>query len=120
MPSKRPVHRLNDILSNIERIAEYTSAMTAEQFAADAKTRDATQHCLLRISEAATKLGELAESEVPDQPWGEIRGLGNRLRHEYDRIEPAIIWKIVTVDLPPLRRACEEAVIRMKENDVES
>lgn len=76
---------MNDILSNIERIGEYTSAMTAEQFAADAKTRDATQHCLLRISEAATKLGELAESEVPDQPWGEIRGLGNRLRHEYDR-----------------------------------
>lgn len=69
---------------------------------------------MLRISEAAVKLGDLAEKEAPDQPWGEIRGLGNRLRHEYDRIEPAIIWKIVTVALPLLRRACEEALTRFQ------
>lgn len=120
MPSKRPVHRLNDIISNIERIAEYTSAMTAEQFAADAKTRDATQHCLLRISEAAVKLGDLAERLAPDQPWADIRGLGNRLRHEYDRIEPVIIWNIVTVDLPPLGRACEAAISQIGQDTKDS
>jgi uncharacterized protein with HEPN domain len=110
LPSKRPADRLNDIVGNIDAIAAYTTGMTQEQFAADAKTRDATQHCLLRISEAAIKLDKLAEQLAPDQPWGDIRGLGNRLRHEYDRIEAGIIWKIVTVDLPPLRRACERAV----------
>lgn len=117
MPSKRPVHRLNDILSNIQSVAEYTAGMTEGQFAADAKTRDAAQHCLLRISEAAVKLGDIAEREAPDQPWGEIRGLGNRLRHEYDRIEPAVIWKIVTVDLPSLKHACEEAIKRLQTED---
>lgn len=87
--------------------------MTEGQFAGDAKTSDATQHCLLRISEAAVKLDALAEQLAPDQPWADIRSLGNRLRHEYDRIEPAIIWKIVTVDLPPLRRACEAALAQL-------
>ena len=88
--------------------------MTDSQFLAGAKTYDATQLCLLRISEAAIKLGELAEQLAPDQPWKDIRGLGNRLRHEYDRIEPVIIWKTITVDLPPLRRACEDAITRIK------
>jgi uncharacterized protein with HEPN domain len=89
--------------------------MTEQQFIADRKTLDATQHCLLRISEAANKLGDLAEQLAPDQPWADIRGLGNRLRHEYDRIEPVIIWKTVVVDLPPLRRACEDAIKRIQE-----
>jgi uncharacterized protein with HEPN domain len=110
LPSKRPADRLNDIVANIDAIAAYTAGMAEERFAADAKTRDATQHCLLRISEAAVKLDDLAEQLAPDQPWRDIRGLGNRLRHEYDRIEPTIIWKIVTVDLPALRRACEDAL----------
>jgi uncharacterized protein with HEPN domain len=104
------------MVANIDAIAAYTAKMTEEQFAADAKTCDATQHCLLRISEAAVKLDTLAEQLAPDQPWGEIRGLGNRLRHEYDRIEPTIICKIVTVDLPSLRRACEDALKQIEKS----
>ena len=54
MPSKRPTDRFNDIIYNIDAIARYTAGMTERQFLADTKTFDATQHCLLRISEAAT------------------------------------------------------------------
>ena len=79
----------------------------------DAREAAQTQHCLLRISQAAVKLGSLAEQLAPDQPWGDIRGLGNRLRHEYDRVEPTIIWKIVIIDLPRLRRACESAIAQI-------
>lgn len=67
LPSGRPAI-VSTTFSNIERITDYKSAMTAEQFATDAKTLDATQYCLLRISEAAVKLGDLAEREAPDQP----------------------------------------------------
>jgi uncharacterized protein with HEPN domain len=73
LPSERPIQRLNDIISNIDAIGVYTAGMTAEAFVADAKTRDATQHCLLRISEAAVKLGELADQLAPGEPWGDIR-----------------------------------------------
>lgn len=90
--------------------------MTQNQFAVDAKTSDATQHRLLRISEAAVKLGELAEQLAPDRPWADIRGLGNRLRHEYDRVEAAISWKIITVDLPALRSACEAAIAQLSKD----
>jgi uncharacterized protein with HEPN domain len=76
-------------------------------FVASSLVVDAVERCLSRISEAAVKLGPLASELVPDQPWHNIRGLGNRLRHEYDIIDPRDLWAIVTESLPSLRAACQ-------------
>ncbi len=74
---------------------------------------DAVERCLSRISEAAVKLGPEASVLVPDQPWHNIRGLGNRLRHEYDVISPRDLWAIVTDNLPSLRADCQTALDRL-------
>jgi uncharacterized protein with HEPN domain len=103
---------LEDILENIARIERYAGGCDLETFAADQQRQDAIERCLMRISEAARKLGALAESLVPGQPWSDIRDVGSVLRHDYDRIAPAIIWKVVMDDLPALRSAIEAALRR--------
>jgi uncharacterized protein with HEPN domain len=40
---------------------------------------------------------------MPDQPWQDIRGMGNRLRHAYDHVDLGIVWKVVTERLPGLK-----------------
>ncbi len=101
MPSSDPVQRLPDIQESIGRITTYTAGMDCAAFLEDTKTYDAVERCLERISEAARKLGGLAETLCPGIAWAEIRGLGNSLRHEYDRIESERIWLVVD----PCRRA---------------
>ena len=64
--------------------------------------RDAVERCLERVCEAAHRLGEHAGVLMPDQPWGDIRGMGNRLRHAYDRISLDVIWNAVRHDLSSL------------------
>ena len=118
MPSSRPVDRLNDIIFNIDAIGRHIAGMTEQQFRADAKTIDATERCLSRISEAAAKLGALAEQLAPGQPWSAIRGIGNRLRHEYDVVDRGELWRIFTGDLRSLRVACSEAIAHLRENEV--
>lgn len=110
MPSSDPGNRFADIIKNIDAIASYTQGMSREQFLSDSKTYDATERCLARISEAASKLGLLAEELAPDQPWKEIRGLGNWLRHDYPNILGETIWKTVTEDLAALRHDSESAI----------
>jgi uncharacterized protein with HEPN domain len=73
-----------------------------------------TERCLSRISEAAHKLDTLAEQLAPDQPWSAIRGIGNRLRHEYDIVDKGELWRIFTSDLQLLRAACNAAVERLR------
>jgi uncharacterized protein with HEPN domain len=84
--------------------------MTFAEFERDQKTRDAVERCLEGISEAASKLGDLAEELMPQQPWRSIRAFGNRLRHEYDGIVVDRLWKILTTDLRSLRCACENTL----------
>jgi uncharacterized protein with HEPN domain len=85
LPSERPARRIQDIIDNARATFAYTAGMDLETFKSEQMTYDAVERCLERIAEAAAKLGPLASELMPDQPWDDIRGLGNRLRHEYDR-----------------------------------
>jgi uncharacterized protein with HEPN domain len=42
---------------------------------------------------------------MPGQPWARIRGMGNQLRHAYDRIDLDIVWETATVWFPNPRRS---------------
>lgn len=117
MPSNRPVHRFKDILENVQAIEHYTRGMGVRGFIADAKTRDAVERCLERISEAAAKLGDIAPKLAPEQPWQQIRALGNRIRHEYDRLRVERLWEIVKDDLPSLQKACELALKKLSDQE---
>ena len=104
MSSKRnPQQWLRDILDAIEAIERYTAGMDGAVFRANPMAIDAVERRLQKVSEAAIRLGDDAAKLVPGQPWAEIRGLGNWLRHAYDRIDVETIWLTVKRDLPPLR-----------------
>ncbi|HTT62977.1 MAG TPA: HepT-like ribonuclease domain-containing protein [Bryobacteraceae bacterium] len=47
-------------------------------------------------------------------PWRDIRGLGNQLRHTYERIDLSTIWNTVVDDLPALKAAKEHVLICSK------
>jgi uncharacterized protein with HEPN domain len=51
-------------------------------------------------------------ADFPTEPWDQIRGIGNRIRHEYFRIDDAILWEIITIDTPPLKTVMESMLAR--------
>jgi uncharacterized protein with HEPN domain len=102
--------RLQDIVDNAEAIFAYTEGMDLEAFEGNRLVYDAVERCLERICEAVTKLGDMAEHVMPDQPLQRIRSFGNVLRHEYDAIREDRLFEIVRKDLPGLHKAAIEAL----------
>jgi uncharacterized protein with HEPN domain len=98
------------MVENIERVLDYTHGMSIEEFISDQKTVDATERCMLRISEAAVKLGQFAEQLLPQHNWAAIRRIGNILRHDYDRISLPMIWDTVQINLEPLLADLRSAI----------
>jgi len=84
--------------------------MDLHGFAESEQTVLAVKYSLLIISEAAIKLGDVAADLCPGLPWRDIRGLGNRLRHDYESIDIVRIWLLLARDLPPLKIACLAAL----------
>ena len=111
MFSERVRLRLQDMAEQSDRIAGYIAGCDVDAYLADPKTSDAVERCLSRLTEAVIQLGE-EEVERLDlgAPWHKIRALGNRLRHEYRRINPVEIFRTVSEDLPPLREAVSRAL----------
>ena len=65
----------------------------------------ATERAFQIISEAAKELPAGYREAEPRVPWRSIIGIGNLLRHEYYRIDPAVLADILTNELPMLRSA---------------
>jgi uncharacterized protein with HEPN domain len=105
LPFREPGPLLQHILDAIREINGFTARMELEAFRADSKTVAAVERKLLLISEAAIRLGEEAEVLCPGQPWRNIRGIGNWLRHQYDTVDVEAVWRTVVDDLPPLQAA---------------
>ena len=62
------------------------------------------------INEAAIRPKDAAETVCPEVPWRDIRGIGNWLRHQYDRVDPEIIWNTIEDDPPSLKSAVQRAL----------
>lgn len=99
---------LRDIVDNALAAESYVDGVSLEDFGKDRMRVDAVERCLMRLTEAAIRIGEAKMAEiVPETPMHQMRGLGNLLRHAYDGIDVAVVWATVVDDLPNLRRACE-------------
>jgi uncharacterized protein with HEPN domain len=119
VPSSNPAQRFQDILDNVARIERFTAGQTLERFVEDEEKVFAVKHALLIISEAAVKLGDLAPKVCPEIDWRDVRGLGNRLRHEYHTIDVVQLWRIVDRHLPALKIAVETALFKLQEGNAE-
>jgi len=109
------------MIENAERIERYLAGVDRATFAGNGLLRDAVERCLERVCEAAHRLGERATELMPSQAWSDIRGMGNRLRHAYDRISLDVIWNTARHDLPGLAADARRALaqLRTHQNDAE-
>jgi len=111
MSSKNERLRLADILDQIAKIEGYVGDLDERSYIENVMIVDATERCLERLIEAATKIGEARIAEIaPELPFAQLRGLGNRLRHAYDTIEAGRTFHIVRQGLPYLKAAAQAAL----------
>jgi uncharacterized protein with HEPN domain len=116
LPFRDTDRSLRDIVDAIGMIEEFTAGMDFEAFCSNPMAVAAVERKLQIISEAAIRLGPEVEVRIPGPSWPNIRGMGNWLRHQYERIELPIIWKTVRDDLPQLKAAALRALTTVSLN----
>jgi len=94
--------RIEDILEAIAEIQEFTRSMSFEQFRDDPKTIKAVALDIVVIGEAAGHVPDDVAEAHSEIAWGLMRGMHNRLVHDYFGMDPQILWDTIQNDLPSL------------------
>jgi uncharacterized protein with HEPN domain len=94
--------RLDDILENIRGVADLVANADFEAYKRNFGMRRAVERCVEIISEASRHIPADMKALHPEAYWVEIRAVGNLLRHEYQRVDDLIMWRIATRYLPAL------------------
>ena len=94
--------RFLDIFDATNRVTEYTSDISENDFYRDIKTVDAVVRNIILIGDAASGIESKVREELPDIPWRMIVGMRNILTHEYFQVDAAKVWHTATHDMLPL------------------
>ena len=86
--------RVRHILEAIADIDLILAGKSYEEFAADTFLGAAVERFLERVCEATRHIPADVKAAERTIPWQKVADLGNRLRHAYHSIDPAIVWQM--------------------------
>jgi|SRR3989304_4232487 len=97
-----------DIVESIDKIREYIKDLSFEDFELNSLVVDAVTRNIEIIGEASKNIPPEIQLKFKDIPWQKIKGIRNRIVHEYFSVDISIIWFIAKNELEPLKVALQK------------
>lgn len=94
---------IRKIVEYIDKVEKYCEGKTYEQFSSDSQLAEACVFNLSQMGELVNRLDDIFVEEHATIPWHQIRGLRNRIVHDYEGVNLRLVWEIIESDLPELR-----------------
>lgn len=94
---------IKKMIEYIDKSIEYTEGYDFDRFKKDEKTQDATIFNISQIGELIKNITNETREKNSDIEWQVIKGLRNRIIHDYSGINLTNIWYIINNDLKELR-----------------
>ena len=95
---------LGKVIMYIGEVLSYVEDLDFTSFSTDRKTINATAFVLGQIGELASQVSEETRNANPQIMWRGMRGLRNRIVHDYENIEMKRLWEVVFDELPELKK----------------
>lgn len=99
------------IIKYINSIREYTDNVDYADFKNNKMMIEACVFNLSQIGELVNKLDKDYILDYPEVPWFKMKGLRNRIVHDYEGVNLNLIWQIIDEDIKIL----QEQLINIKD-----
>ena len=100
--TRNPRARLEHVLFHIRGVEETIAGISYERFREVYYLERTVERAVAIVSEAVKALPRDLLAKYPHDQWQNIIGIGNFIRHEYEKVDPEVMWEIATVHLPTL------------------
>ncbi len=85
---------IDDIITAIADVADFTQEMSYETFTSDKKTVNAVIRYLEVLGETAKHIPTSFRKKHPDIPWSKMSGMRDVLIHDYMGVDLMTVWKV--------------------------
>ena len=98
---------IQKIIKYTNEIFEYTENMSSHDFLKDKKTMAACAFSVSQIGELSKEISDETQKNFTDIPWSAIRGMRNKIVHDYENIDLSVLWGTIEKSLPDLKMKLE-------------
>ena len=102
---------IQKIINYIDDVQGYIFGMKAIDFLDDKKTITACAFTVSQIGELAKEITEETQEKYTDIPWKSIRGMRNRIVHDYENIDLSVLWGTISNSLPELKEKLKNIIL---------
>ena len=104
MSERKPSAYINDILKSIQHISDYSGKLTLDDFTSNFMVVEACLYNIQIIGEAVSKIPQEIKKSEPKIPWTLIKGMRNRLIHDYIGTDLQLVWTVIKNELPSFEK----------------
>lgn len=99
---KTDQYYIDKIITDLTFIRTHTESLSKLKLEEDEILVDSIMFRLIQVAENSEKLTEKFKETYPSIPWRAIKGLRNRIVHEYGNVDLTIVYDTVKKDIPEL------------------
>ena len=105
---KNDAYYVQKMLKDIKFIIENTAGITLSELKRNEVLSDSVLFRVIQISENSGKLTDTFKESHSEIPWKAIKGMRNKIVHEYGDVEFDVVYQTITQDIPTICKQLEQ------------
>ena len=113
---KDDFYYIKRLLKSIEVTSRYLEGKSMDDLIHDGYLCDAIENRFTKIAEDAKKLSNDYKNSIKSIPWDGIYSIRNRVCHDYDVVDYAILYKTIKINFPQFRQTLLSSITACQMN----
>ncbi len=101
---------LKTIISDLDFIIAHTSGKTKAEIESNELLIDSIMFRIIQIAENNGKLSDEFKKQHTNVPWTAIKGMRNRIVHNYGVVDMTVIYDTIATDIPKMREILADLI----------
>lgn len=102
---------IQKIIVYIDDVEKYIEGLEAKDFLDDKKTITACAFTVSQIGELVKEITDETVNKYNTIPWNSIKGMRNRIVHDYENVDLSVLWGTIKESLPDLKDKLKDIIL---------
>lgn len=106
---------MQKVIQYIDDVEKFIDNMKPIEFLSDKKTITACAFTVSQIGELTKEISEETQQKYQNIPWKSMKGMRNKIVHDYENVDLSVLWGTIQQSLPELKSKLKTIILENTE-----